>query len=325
MGPSRERQAPRDDRRALDDHDDQVHEGARRNRTLDTRLARALGRPEPSAQLTGSRPLRRLAERPALAGETERALVLRAKGGNARARAELVEAFLPLIGAVARTYRSSPTVERLELLQEGVVGLLRALERYDPDREVPFWAYASWWVRQAMQQLVAELTHATVLSDRALRHLARLKDAHRAALSESGREPGRDELVERSGLTADQVDDLLAVQRAPRSLHEPVPGEDGAVGTFGELIADPLAEQEYERVLRATEMRGLLALLSGLSDRERLVLRARYGLDGEERSLRDIAAELGVSAERVRQLEVRALGKLAAAAGAQRRGVDPAS
>ena len=258
--------------------------------------------------------LRRLGERAALTAAQERELVARAQTGDVQARARLVDAFLPLVARTAAMYRTSPAVHRMELLQEGVVGLLRAVERFDAGREVPFWAYASWWVRQAMQQLVAELTRPAVLSDRALRHLARLKDAHRASLASTGREPGRDELAERAGLAPELVDDLLAVERSPRSLDEPVTDE-GRLGRFGELLADPLAEDEYERVLAAIDHGELHRLLAGLSDRERAVLRARYGLDGEERSLRDVAAELGVSAERVRQIERRALGKLEAAAG----------
>ncbi len=299
--------------------DDQLHAGAAAGRRLDRALARDLGRPGPAGAGVEAGYLHRLGERPALAGSDEDALVARAQAGDADARAALVEAFLPLIGSVARTYRGSGSVARIELLQEGVVGLLRALERYEPARGVPFWGYAAWWVRQAMQQLVAELTRPAVLSDRALRHLARVKDAHADALRETGREPGRDELADRAGLTGEQVDDLMAVERTPRSLEAPAGDGDGggsALGAFGELLADPLAEDEYERVLRAIETEEMLALLSGLSDRERDVLRARYGLDGEEESLRTVAGRLGVSAERVRQVEQRALGKLAAAAGA---------
>src|SRR4051794_41208341 len=107
-----------------------------------------------------------------------------------------------LVAGAAATYRTGQ-VSRVELLQEGVVGLLRALEGFDPDRGVPFWGYATWWVRQAMQQLVSELTRPVVLSDRALRHLARLKDAHRDALAAGGREPGREELARRTGLDVD--------------------------------------------------------------------------------------------------------------------------
>jgi RNA polymerase sigma factor (sigma-70 family) len=292
-----------------------VETGAERNRRMDTLLSAELGRPSPTDR--GAEPgyLRELTRRPPLDPEEVQALVGRAQAGDAAAREELVERLLPLVAAAARAYRSTASVQRVELIQEGVVGLLRALERYDAKRGVPFWAYAGWWVRQAMQQLVSELTRPLVLSDRALRHLARLKEAHGAALNETGREPDRDELVRRTGLSGDQVDDLMAVDSVPRSLDEPVPGEGGAVGAFGDLLADPLAEDEYERVLRTVETEQLLALLAGLSDRERAILRARYGLDGREESLRAIAGRLGLSAERVRQLEQRALGKLAAAAG----------
>ena len=288
---------------------------AARSRAADSDLADALRRPTPTGAAASATYLGELERRPTLPVELERELVAAAQAGDAHARARLVEAYTPLIASVARVYRDSPRIDRVELLQEGVVGLLRALERYDPARGTPFWAYAGWWVRQAMQQLVAELTGAVVLSDRALRQLARVKDAHRNALLETGREPARDDLATRTGLTVEQIDDLIAVERAPRSVDEPVPGEDGVVGTFGELLADPLAEGEYERVLDALERQEMLALLAGLSDRDRAILRARYGLEGEEVSLRQVAARLGLSAERVRQLEQRALGKLAAAAG----------
>lgn len=288
---------------------------ARRGRHADRELATALDRPGPTAPPTSARYLDELGRRAALTPEAERALVAAAKAGDQRARGRLVEAFMPLIASVARLYRDSPRVERIELLQEGVVGLLRALERYDPARGTPFWAYAAWWVRQAMQQLVSELTRPIVLSDRALRQLARVRDAHRDALAQSGREPGREELARRSGLSGDQVAALLTAERAPRSTDEPLDGGEGAVGTFGELIADPLAEGEYELVLEAIETQELLALLAGLSDRERTVLRLRHGVDEHgPQSLRAIAGGLGLSAERVRQIERRALGKLAAAA-----------
>jgi RNA polymerase sigma factor (sigma-70 family) len=216
-----------------------------------------------------------------------------AQAGDAVARARLVEAFTPVIAATAGTYRNSPTVDRLELVQEGVVGLLRALARYDPERGVPFWGYATWWVRQAMQQLVTELTRPIVLSDRALRNLATLREAHEELPAETGREPGTAQLADRSGLGSEQVGALLAAERAPRSLESPVADDEGAVGTFGDLIADPLAEDAYEEALTAIEADQLRTLLSGLSRRERDVLRARYE---EELSLRDIGSRLGLSA-----------------------------
>jgi len=303
---------------ALEGDEGEALAGAtRRARHADRALAAALQRPQPRTRATSPGYLDELGRRARLPEALERRLIVAAQEGDEVARAQLVEAFLPLVAATARIYRDSPRVERLELLQEGVVGLLRALKRYEPERAVPFWGYASWWVRQAMQQLVADLTRPVVLSDRALRQLARLKDAHRQAVAADGREPTRQELIALSGLAADQVDDLLAIDRPPRSLEEPVHAEDGVVGTFGELLADPLADGEYERVLEAIEAEELLALLGGLSEREREILRARFGLDGEEQSLRQVAGRLGLSAERVRQLESRALGKLAALAGQQ--------
>jgi RNA polymerase sigma factor (sigma-70 family) len=284
-----------------------------RGQQLDRDLAHELGRAEPSRTVVERRYVDALDRRPILSPAAEQSLVRAAKEGDAAARAQLVDAFMPLISAMARTYRSGQ-VQRLELLQEGVVGLLRALAGFDPDRGVPFWGYASWWVRQAMQQLVSELGRPVVLSDRALRHLARLKTAHRDAVQASGVEPGRADLAERTGLTLDQVDNLLATERAPRSLEEPISGQDGEIGTFGELLADPLAEDDYENVLASIEVAELHSLLAGLSDRERAVLRARYGLDGEEQSLRQVGERLGLSGERVRQIEQRALAKLAAIA-----------
>lgn len=288
-----------------------LHAEIARGQALDRDLARDLGRSEPGrAELAAGGYAASLASRPVLPPDAERDLVLRAKDGDADAKAQLVEAFMPLVASVARTYRSGH-IRRLELLQEGVVGLLRAVEGFDPERGTPFWAYASWWVRQAMQQLVSELTRPVVLSDRALRHLARVKDVERDARQRHGREPTRDELAEGTGLSAHQLDDLLATERSPRSLDEPLVGEEGAVGTFGDLLADPLAEDAYERVLESIQVGELHAMLAGLSDREREVLRARYGLDGPEQTLRDVGAQLGLSHERVRQIEQRALAKLA--------------
>jgi DNA-directed RNA polymerase sigma subunit (sigma70/sigma32) len=149
-------------------------------RGRDRQLAGDLDRPKPDGATSSAGYLRELSDRPRLPVGVERRLVAAAQSGDRRAREELVEAFLPLIASVARVYRGSRTITRVELMQEGVVGLLRALERYDPEQGVPFWGYASWWVRHAMQQLIAELTRPVVLSDRSLRQLAALKRAHHA-------------------------------------------------------------------------------------------------------------------------------------------------
>jgi RNA polymerase primary sigma factor len=296
------------------DESETIAAESRDARALDRQLASDLRRAALAGPTSSAAGLRELGERPRLPHATERRLVQAAKRGDRQAREELVEAFLPLIAGVARVYRGSPSISRVELMQEGVVGLLRALERYDPTLGVPFWGYATWWVRQAMQQLIAELTRPTVLSDRTLRHLAQLKRAHSEYLRAHGQEPSGDQLASDTGLTHAEVGELLALERIPQSMDEPVKGTDGELGAFGELLADPLAEDAYEQLLDSSEIEQVRALLGSLNERERAILRARYGLDGEEQSLREIGEGLGLSGERVRQIENRALGKLRAAA-----------
>jgi RNA polymerase primary sigma factor len=243
----------------------------------------------------------------------ERELVLAAQNGGAEERDQLIEAFLPLIASVARTYRNSAGIERNELMQEGVVGLLRALERFDPALGTPFWAYAAWWVRQAMQQLVSELSGPVVLSDRALRQLARIKEAERRYVQTHRREPSAAELAAETGLSPEQVESLIAAQRSARPLDEPAGGNEGAVTTLAEQVADPRAEDAYERVPRRLAAAQLPGMLAELGERERKIVHARFGLDGRERTLRELADDLGVSAERVRQIEGASLRKLQAA------------
>jgi RNA polymerase primary sigma factor len=244
----------------------------------------------------------------------ERRLVVRAAGGDAAARERLVELFVPSVAAVARRYKSLSAVDRGELTQEGVVGLLRALERYDPERGTPFWAYASWWVRQAMQQLVAEMTRPVVLSDRALRLLARVKEARREYQQARGRDPSTRELAEAAGVPLARVEELLAVDRPPRALDEPLGRTDEPAAPLGELLADPVAEDAYDRVVGRVAIAELREPRPALAERERAVLRDRYGIGGPPRTLREIGGSLGLSAERVRQIEEGALGKLRAAA-----------
>jgi RNA polymerase sigma factor (sigma-70 family) len=110
------------------------------------------------------------------------------------------------------------------------------------------------------------------------------------------------------------VENLIAAERKPRPLEEPISGDEGVVGTFGDLLADPLAEDAYERVPRRLEMERLPRLMGALTDRERTIVRGRYGFDGPEQTLRELAGTVGVSAERVRQIENEALGKLRTAA-----------
>jgi RNA polymerase sigma factor (sigma-70 family) len=248
-------------------------------------------------------------------------LVLAAKQEPGR-REELIDTFLPLIGAVARPYARHSAIDRDDLMQQGVVGLLKALERYDPTLGAPFWAYASWWVRQAMQQLVSQLSGPVVLSDRACRQLARLHSARHAHLQQHRREPTRRELAAAADLDERCVASLMAARARPRSVEEPIGDPDGS-STIRDLLADPGAEDDFESVPRRSAAEALPALLAQLDDRERFIVCCRFGVDAEQRTLRAIAGDLGLSAERVRQIEGRALAALRAAASGDCRAAIP--
>jgi len=241
----------------------------------------------------------------------ERHLLAMTEAGDRAATEELVTAYMPAINGIANLYRSFRSLERQELQQEGVVGLLRAARRYDSRRGTPFWAYASWWVRQAMQQLVAELTSPLVLSDRASRSLVRMKRARAAFAQANRREPSDSELAETARMPLDQVQNLVSVERAPSSLQAPRPGGEERAPTFAELT-DPVAEEEYERVVDLADGEHIQELAAGLEERERRIVFSHYGIGCRQQTLREIGRESDLSVERVRQLEERALAKLRA-------------
>jgi RNA polymerase sigma factor (sigma-70 family) len=236
--------------------------------------------------------------------------VIGAEAGDPDASRKLVEAFLPAILGLAAHFPAAVGIERRELVQEGVAGLLFAARRYDSGRETPFWAYASFWVRKAMQELVAELTGPVSLSDRAVRALAQLKIARREYVQAHGTEPTDRELSRATGLTRAQIDSLQATERRPHALDERLAGDGGTASTVGDTIVDAGAEREYEQVLDRIEIREARSLADQLDERERGILRAHYGLGEPAQTLRQIGTTLGLTAERARQIEVGALKKL---------------
>jgi RNA polymerase primary sigma factor len=243
----------------------------------------------------------------------ERDLVIAAEAGDEDACRRLVAAFLPAIAALAIRFPSSARVELQDLVQEGVAGLLVAARRYDPKLKTPFWAYASFWVRKSMQELIGELGRPVALSDRAVRDLARIRTASSEHLREHGTIPTPAELTSATGLTRAQLESLQATERPPRALEEHV-ADRGSAATFGDTIADPAAEQAYDQVLDDLERREVKDLTDRLDERERVVIRAHYGLGEHAQTLDQIGAGLGLTAERARQIEAGALTKLRAAA-----------
>jgi len=236
-------------------------------------------------------------------------LVRRAQTGDTEAREQLIERLLPLISSLARRFRTEG-LDQTDLIQEGVVGLLRALERYDAARGVPFAAYAAWWIRQALQDARSDFIRPFRLPPKALRQLSQLKSEHQRIYQTEQRSADLAELAERTHVALDQAEALAAADAHVRSLDEPVEGGEGEVGALGDLLEDPLSAQAYEQVLEAVAGEQLRALLSRLTERERDVVRGRFGFEGAPQKLGQIGERLGISAERVRQIEERALVKL---------------
>jgi RNA polymerase primary sigma factor len=246
----------------------------------------------------------------ALTRPQELALVVAADGGDSDASRKLVELHMPAIAGIALRFPTGAGVELQELLQQGVVGLLFAARRYDPRLNTPFWAYASFWVRKAMQELVAEVTRPVALSDRAVRALAQLRTARRDYLQTHRTEPTNDQLSGATGFTPAQIESLQATERMPRSFEESL-GSDAETGaTFGDTILDPIGEQAFEQVLDEIEIREVRDVADQLNERERAVLRAHYGLGQPAQTLDQIGDALGLTAERARQIEVGALTRM---------------
>jgi RNA polymerase primary sigma factor len=241
-----------------------------------------------------------------LTARQERDLVIAAECGDSDASRKLVEAFLPAIARLAAGFQGK-LVEHRELLQEGVAGLLFAARRYDTELKTPFWAYASFWVRKAMQEFVAELARPVSLSDRAVRDLARIRNARREHQQRHRTEPTTEELSRATGLTRAQLESLQATERTPRAMEQRVGVDAESSATVGDTIVDPAAEEAYQQVLDELEIRHLT---DELDERERAVIRAHYGLGERAQTLTQIGAALGLTAERARQIEAGALSKL---------------
>jgi RNA polymerase sigma factor (sigma-70 family) len=240
-------------------------------------------------------------------------LARRAQAGDEGAREELIRRLLPLVHSTARRYRTEG-LEQADLLQEGIVGLLRALQRFDPERGVPFAAFATWWIRQSLQEARSDFMRPLRLPPKALRQLSQLKSEHQRIYEGERRSANVAELAERTNIEPEQAEALMVADARQRSLDEPIGSMDAELGTLGDLLEDPLSAAAYEGVVDAVAGEQLRALLSRLTDRERDVVGARFGFDAPAEKLSEVGERLGISAERVRQIEERALAKLRSAA-----------
>ena len=243
---------------------------------------------------------------PLLTAAEEVALAKRVERGDRAAKERMINCNLRLVVHVAKRYRGHG-VPFGDLIQDGVIGLNRAVEKFDYRKGFKFSTYATWWIRQAVQRSVAGQARTIRVPTHVHERRQTLNRHARKLETELGRAATPEELAKASGLKLQHVEEALSVPEARASLNSPVGDDDGELG---DLFADENAddpEAVAEDALRSLAVRQALAQLP---ERERRILELRFGIDGEPRSLEAIGAELGLTRERIRQLETQALARL---------------
>jgi RNA polymerase primary sigma factor len=226
----------------------------------------------------------------------------RAKAGDKRARQRLIEKNLRLVVSVAKKYRGYGLPFE-DLIQEGNIGLMKAVEKYDPERGFRFSTYATWWIRQAVQRAVADKGRTIRVPVHMTEKIRKMARTYNELSAEFERDPTDEEVAERLGWTADEVRNVKGAMPDAGSLNQPLSSEADS-SELGELVEDERASDTAGEVMREMETQGLQAAIEGLPERHRHVLVRRYGLDDQKAAtLAQLSEELKVSRERVRQLQ----------------------